>query len=59
MEQTMIRGIATREGYHFFHAVTSLEKLSDTLKSSRTPLRFFSYGREGISFLCEKKKHRG
>lgn len=56
MERTLIRGIAIREGYHFFHAETKLESLSEVLSDLRLHLRFFSDSQGAFRFACEKEK---
>ena len=58
MEETTIRGVATRDGYHFFCARVTLPALLDILKTSKMPLRFFLCGTE-VRFACEKEKAEG
>jgi aspartokinase len=56
MEETVIRGIATREGYHYFRADTALAKLLAAVKGRNIPLRFFASTGQDVRFVCEKEK---
>lgn len=56
MEETIIRGIATREGYHFFHAHTTLPALLKAVKGHHIGLRFFAATGGEVRFVCEKEK---
>jgi aspartate kinase len=56
MESTVIRGIATREGYHFFRVGLKLDQLLAILQQDRIALRFFSFSPTEVSFLVEQEK---
>jgi len=56
MEETKIRGVTTRDGYHFFQSQIPLDRLFSILRPHRVHLRFLSGTSEGVSFLCEKEK---
>ena len=51
-----IGGIATKEGFHFFRAAVSLERLLPALREKRVALRFFNFSGDEIRFLCETEK---
>jgi aspartokinase len=59
MEETIIRGIATREGYHFFRVTVPLGRLLAALKGERFPLRFFSSSGGEVRFVCERERIDG
>ncbi len=56
MEDTLVRGISSRDGYYFFSAVVPIGQLLEGLKSKKIPLRFFQVSENKVSFLCEKEK---
>ncbi len=56
IEETVIRGIATRDGYHFFRAKIELMSLLELAKSKNIFLRFFQSADGKSLFLCEKEK---
>jgi len=56
MEETRVRGIATKEGYHYFCAKIELAALLKRLNGHSLPLRFFHYAEGEVSFLCESDR---
>ncbi len=56
MEKTLVRGISTRDGYHFFSATLGIGPLLEALQTKKIPLRFFQVGEKSVQFLCEKEK---
>lgn len=56
VEKTIIRGIAMKQGYHFFKVDSSLDNLMEILEQNRVPLRFFNYSQQQVRFLCEQSK---
>jgi aspartate kinase len=56
MEHTLIRGVASRDGYHFFKVASPLMPLLGLFRSKKLPLRFLSFSSDEIRFLCEEEK---
>ena len=56
MEKPAVRGIASKDGYHFFRLRLSLHELLAILEPRKIPLRFFNYASGVVSFLCESEK---
>lgn len=56
MESTQVRGVATRDGYHFFRVRADLNSLVKWLSESKVSLRFFQASTNEISFLVEDDK---
>lgn len=54
MENTVIRSIATRSGYHFFRAQTSVGSFFQRLNGASPKVRFISGGSQSVQFLCEE-----
>lgn len=53
MEETVVRGIATQDGFHYFKISMGWKGAVDAAKRHRIPLRFFLLGRDGVQLLCE------
>lgn len=56
MEATLIRGIASKDGFTYFRAQAQLGKLADALEAAELPLRFFAHDGEEVAFLVEKER---
>lgn len=56
MEATEIKGIATRDGYHYFRVQAELPHFTRWLTETKSALRFLQAGPDGIGFLCEEDK---
>lgn len=56
MESTEVKGITTRDGYHFLRVKTNLANFASWIKSSHVPVRFFQATANEVSFLCEAEK---
>ena len=56
MESTIIRGIATKDGFDCFEAVAPLETVAEILRAAHAPLRIFQYGDGKTVFLCGSDK---
>jgi aspartate kinase len=56
MEHTLIRGVASRDGYRFFKVASRLDRLLDLFRSRKVPLRFLSFSSDEVRFLCEEEK---
>ena len=56
MEKTIIRGIATRDGYTLFRVTAAFEQLLGILQASRIPLRFFR--KRATRFASSAKERR-
>lgn len=56
MEKPSIRGIAAKDGFHFFRLRMPLEELVKVLCERRIALRFFNYSSGVVSFLCESER---
>lgn len=56
MEDTIIRGIATKEGYSLFRCTSPLEKVISALDGCHVSLRFLSAGGSDVRFVVEKEK---
>jgi len=56
MEKTLIRGITTKEGYHYFRVLASLENVMAQLQKNRILLRFLSCSASEMHFACEADK---
>lgn len=54
MESAVIKGVVTKEGYHFFSTRQKLTSLVSWFKDSGVILKFFSQSLERIGFLCEE-----
>ncbi len=50
MEAAIIRGIATKDGYHHFRAGAALEIVAKLAAAARVPLRFFTFGGDSVSY---------
>lgn len=56
MEKTEIRGITTKDGFHFFRAQAKVGEVLGMLQEQRVAVRFFNFAETSISFLCEEEK---
>lgn len=56
MESTLVRGVATRDGYQFFRVKSEFNALVKWLAESKIPLRFFQASASEMSFLIEDEK---
>lgn len=56
MEKTIIRGIASQDGYHCFRASGSWQRMAEKLSQCHVPLRFFNFSEQGVTFLCQSDK---
>jgi len=56
IEQLRVSGVATKDGFCFFKAQTTMLKALSVLKHISFPLRFASHSQAEFSFLCEKEK---
>lgn len=56
IEQVRVSGVATKDGFSFFKAQTTMLKALNALKHVSFPLRFASHSQSEFSFLCEKEK---
>jgi aspartate kinase len=52
MEETVVRGIAAKEGFHYFRVEMGWKNAVDVAKRHRVPLRFFLLGKGGVQLLC-------
>lgn len=59
MEATVIRGIATKEGYSLFRCEAPLKVAIAAIEGAQVPLRFLSFAEGHVSFLVEKEKVGG
>ena len=53
MEKTNVKGITTKDGYHYFSATVQLKDLAPLLAKSAIDLKFFSHSNQHTAFLCE------
>jgi aspartate kinase len=56
MEKPSIKGIATKDGFHYFSTKVDLKSLADFFQASGSTLRFFNQGSERTSFLCDESQ---
>jgi aspartate kinase len=56
MENTVVKGIATKDGFTFFKAEAPLEELLPALRKCKVPLRFLSASGGRTSWVCETGK---
>ncbi len=56
MESTQVRGVATRDGYHFFRVKSDFGTFVKWLGETKISLRFFQASSSEMSFLVEEDK---
>ena len=56
MESVTIRGIASKDGYHFFKVQTDLSSLLKITSGQKMPLRLFSATEKEVRLVCEGEK---
>ena len=56
MEKSSIKGIATKEGFHYFSTPVDLKSLASFFKETGFNLRFVSLGAGRTNFLCEESQ---
>lgn len=59
MENTVVKGIATKDGFTFFRAEAPVETLLPVLRRCRVPLRFLSGSEQQTRWVCESAKTSG
>lgn len=56
MENTVVKGIATKDGFTYFNAQAPLEALLPALRKGKIPLRFLSASERETRLVCETGK---
>jgi aspartate kinase len=56
MESTVVKGIATKDGFTFFHAAAPLEALLPALRRAKVGLQFLSASDRETRWVCESAK---
>lgn len=53
VEKTTVKGITTKDGYHYFSTKVRIKDLAPLLQKSGVDLKFFSHSNQHTAFLCE------
>ncbi|MFM8269967.1 MAG: aspartate kinase [Pseudomonadota bacterium] len=56
MEKPLVKGIATKDGFHYFSTKLDLKTLAGFFQQSGATLRFFNIGDGCTTFLCDESQ---
>lgn len=56
MEKPLIKGVTTKEGFHYFSSGLNLIDLTKWFQGQASPLQFFSVAGNEMGFLCESSQ---